>query len=263
MGVLASPRQRRNTGHSLTQWPSLVPKPLILLTRPEAAARRFARRYLMAHDVMIAPVMEIVAEGPAPTLDGVTDLIITSQNALAQLETARVPPGITAWCVGPQTARRAAELGFEPGPGGGGPGTAEGLISRIRTHGVGRRFLYLRGDVSRGNIAQTLLADGIEVTERIVYHQVARPLTPEARAQLISPRAVVLPVFSQRSAEHLAPCLADAKDLLCILISAQIKVAELHRAARQVQTAARPTAGAMAIAVTSAARLLESGVWPD
>lgn len=167
-------------------------EPLILLTRPQAAAERFAAR-LPGADVVIAPLMRIVPVAhDTARLHAAGRLVLTSIHAVPA---AGPGEGREAFCVGPATAAAARAAGFTviEGPGDAarlGPMLAgqEGLL-----HPHGRH-----------------VTAGLPVEGMVVYDQIAEELSESGLAALRGGRPVLWPLFSPRSARLAARALARA-----------------------------------------------------
>lgn len=167
--------------------------PLILLTRPQAAAERFAVRVrALGGTCVIAPLMRIVPVAhDAARLRAARRLVLTSVHAVPA---AGPGAGRVAFCVGPATAHAARAAGFQviEGPGDAarlGPMLAgeEGLL-----HPHGRH-----------------VTAGLPVEGMVVYDQIAQPLPESGRAALRGGRVVLWPLFSPRSARLAARALAQ------------------------------------------------------
>ncbi|MBW0158281.1 uroporphyrinogen-III synthase [Sedimentimonas flavescens] len=177
--------------------------PVLLLTRPEAASRRFAMQF---HDrfgpdfsVVIAPLMEIVAL--APPIPEAQALIFTSQNAVTPLVALSPAMGRRAYCVGARTADVARKAGFEVIEG---PGDARTLMPMIAKHHQEGRLLHARGVEVAVAVADILSTAGFETLEAVVYRQEARPIAPDSLALLRKAGVILAPVFSPKSARLLA-----------------------------------------------------------
>ena len=90
--------------------------PIILITRPWAAAVRFADACRKAFGggvaITLAPLMEIVPVPFALDLCGVQGLIFTSAAGVGCYATATGRRDVPAWCVGDQTAATARSIGL-------------------------------------------------------------------------------------------------------------------------------------------------------
>lgn len=170
--------------------------PVVLITRPEAAARRFAAQVeALGLRHVIAPLLRII-EVPhdAQAVREATGLVFTSENGV---RFAGPGNGRPAWCVGPRTAEAAAAAGYDVTEG---PGDAAGLIPLIGDLGPG--WLHPHG----AHVAARLPVPGI-----VVYDQLPLPLPPEAGALLRGSSPVILPLFSPRSARLAAGAVKAAQ----------------------------------------------------
>lgn len=166
--------------------------PLVLITRPEAAARRFAAELApLQVDHVIAPLMRIEAVPHDQTrLHGARQLVLTSVNAVPA---AGPGAGRLAYCVGPATAEAARQAGFDVIEG---PGDAARLGPML----VGKAgLLHPHG---------RHVTEGLPVEGMVVYDQVAIPLPAAGRAALEGGRPVLWPLFSPRSARLAAAAIA-------------------------------------------------------
>ena len=189
--------------------------PILLLTRPEGASRRFAAQaagVLPPHEVLIAPLTEVVRLPFDPAVfDGATGVILTSANAVPMLP--RVP-GLPAWCVGAATARAAAAAGFAARDGGGDAAALVRLLTDAAPEGP---LVYAHGaDVSRD-----LTRDLPGLRAVAVYEARALDPPPAVVAALSGARPVVVPLFSPRSARLFAalPGVLTAPALHLVAIS--------------------------------------------
>ncbi len=167
-------------------------KPVLLLTRPLNQSKALLRELGVEGPCVISPVMEILRTGETVDLAGYGGVIVTSANAVRH-----GPPlaGICVYCVGKRTSEAVERAG----------GVvrlvakdADDLVARLQAHGP---LLHLRGAYARGNIAERLCAAGVETREALVYRQEPRALSGEAIALIEGGGAVVLPLYSPRSAQ--------------------------------------------------------------
>jgi uroporphyrinogen-III synthase len=225
-------------------------KPILLLTRPDDAAARFAgklRPDLRASvDVILSPLLQI-----APLADGNTAApceaaIFTSANGVQYGPSAE---GRRAWCVGAETAALAAAQGWEclhAAP------DAEALVShlsRLRPEG---QIVHFSGTHQRGDIAERLRAAGLRCSRVAVYDQSLIRLTPSARAALAGPRPVIAPLFSPRSASQFARQASAVQRVQIIAMSPAVAAALGTMGGGQVTVVPAPTAEVMVKAVEKA-----------
>lgn len=173
--------------------------PILLLTRPVAAAGRFvAELGAVAEGTPIVRSPVIGIEPLFPELPAIRPeaLILTSENgamAAARLGLAPLP----AYVVGPRTEEIARAFGFEPAAP---VPDAEALLARLLSLRPKGPLLHIRGEYASGAVGPRLSDVGIPTVELIAYAQKALPPSDEARALLEDGGPVVLPFFSPRSA---------------------------------------------------------------
>ncbi|MCC6305931.1 MAG: uroporphyrinogen-III synthase [Rhodobacteraceae bacterium] len=240
-----------------------APAPVVLLTRPEAAARRFAA--LLRHEagevaILIAPLLGIAAVPFAAGLPA-RGLVFTSAEGVLHFAAGDPRRDLSAWCVGAATAAAARGLGFAAEAAG---EDAEALVARLAARPPATPLLHARGVHARGAVAARLTALGIETAEVVVYDQPALPLTAAARAAAGGAAPLVLPLFSPRTAALAGAALAGAAaPLRAGAISGATAAAWQDTAGRPAEIAARPDGAAM-LALTrrllaAAARLEGAG----
>lgn len=159
-------------------------KPVILLTRPEGAARRFMTE--AAHlglDFVVAPLMGIVSvPHDSARLHAAKRLVLTSVHAVPA---AGNGAGRFAYCVGPATAAAARQAGFEVYEG---PGDAVRLAPVIAGQ---TDLLHPHG---------LHVTAGLPVEGMVVYDQPDQELPPSGRDALQQEQTILWPLFSPRSA---------------------------------------------------------------
>ncbi|OCX61611.1 hypothetical protein BFP70_14980 [Thioclava sp. SK-1] len=178
---------------------------ILLLTRPEAASERFAQLYQARFGpatIVISPLTEI---SPCPVVPHKGDAIFTSENGVIPFLNGHLPPLGRAFCVGPRTAAAARQAGFRDVITG--PGDATGLAGLIAAYPG--PFVHYRGQEIAVSIAQLLQKHGTKVQECLVYKQKNCPASTQMRDALCGGRAVIVPLFSQKSAQRLAQALQD------------------------------------------------------
>ncbi|MGB0960416.1 MAG: uroporphyrinogen-III synthase, partial [Halocynthiibacter sp.] len=109
--------------------------PVILITRPEKQAKRFAKmlraRFGQKVAIEISPLQQIEFTLPQVDLPQEAQFIFTSENGVKGFVKSGTPTRGTAWCVGPRTTKIAARHGFQAIDGG---GTGQALIQHIKNH---------------------------------------------------------------------------------------------------------------------------------
>lgn len=173
------------------------PKPILLMTRPEEASRRFvgslSAGVRAGLEVVIAPLFRVIANAAQPDLSRYGGVIFSSSNGVR----ATPPlPGKAAFCVGVQTTALAQAAGWQAQCMG---QTAADLIASLPQIQPALPLLHLRGEHSRGDIAENLCNAGLSCDEYEIYHTQTLPLSAEIRQQ-VSQVPTIAPVFSPRSA---------------------------------------------------------------
>lgn len=213
--------------------------PVLLLTRPEAASRRFAEDCGgLGARIIIAPLQRIV---PVPhdsaALASAEALVFTSPVAVPAAGPGR---GRLAICVGPGTAMAAEAAGFKVQISA--TGEAGGMLPLIEAHDGA--LLHPHGR----HLARELPVQGM-----IVYDQQAMPLDDDARRCLAGTAPVILPLFSPRSARLAAEAVVGARaPLWPVAISAAAAACWQAVRPEPAQIAALPDADAMLAAITAA-----------
>lgn len=221
----------------------------LLLTRPAAQSARFAQEALPVlgpRPVVISPVLEIVPR-PAVLPDRIGGLIFTSESGVATLP-AGVPRDVPAFCVGPRTAAAAERAGFSAIAAG---GDAQSLLALLCSRPVEEPLLHVRGAYVAADLEQALAAAGIAALSVVTYDQQARPLSAEARALLGGASAVLVPLFSPRSARLVGVDGPVAAPVLLAALSSNVANAWTGPRPRAVRIAATPESSAMIAALAA------------
>jgi uroporphyrinogen-III synthase len=216
--------------------------PILLLTRPEAAARDFLRslpeNVVARFNVLVSPLFDYAPVPHAPVDPG-ADVILTSAAAVPYAGPGR---GRTAWCVGDRTTSAAQEGGFEARNA---RGNAEDLVTLILHERPLGPLVHLRGEDSRGHIRDRLLAAGLSCEERVVYAKVPKTLTRQARGALMGNTTVVLPLFSPETARLLYGQGPFAARLIVLAMSGAVAEAAGPLHAARVEVADTPSLAGM------------------
>ena len=218
------------------------PLPPFLLTRPEAQGDRFAdqlrARFGAETEIRSSPLIAprfIATQLPDSVYSG---LIFTSETGVAAFRQISADIRLPAWCVGDRTAAAARAAGLAAISAS---GDAAALAEAIRRSAMPGPFLHLRGQDTRGELADTLNFNGITTHEAVVYAQDAQPLNDVAVRLLRGTGPVIAPLFSPRTAKLFA---AEAARLA---VTAPIWVAALSPAVAREAAAAAPARLATAV----------------
>lgn len=227
--------------------------PMLLLTRPRPQAERFAAECQRAlgreAGVVISPVLSIRYRDVAVDLKGVAGVVVTSGNGVRALAAQADVTGQFAYCVGDRTAEAAESLGMSAISAGGAAGDLAGLIRRAHPAGP---LLYVHGEEVRGNLIESLEADGIPLQSLVLYDQMPTDLGDDAQAVLRGPAPVLLPLFSPRSAKLVGQAARSATARLAIVaLGPAVAGAWSGPEPIDVAVASRPNASSMLDAIVA------------
>lgn len=192
-----------------------VNRPTLLLTRPEASARRFLAELTAALGgdlpAVISPLM-------APRffdidLPEARNIVFTSETAVAAVTRLGADRGPLAWCVGPRTASAARTAGYRTVEGG---GTGEHLARELIAKRPECRVFCPVARDQAVDIENALRSSGIDAVSAVVYAQEPCPPTAEALTLMAGDVPVILPLFSVRSASLAAAAFRDRRAPLYI-----------------------------------------------
>jgi uroporphyrinogen-III synthase len=219
----------------------------VLLTRPLAQSQEFAAaladRFDDALHPVISPLMEVELLTPDLPPEDFVGVIFTSATGVeASVPFAGRLPTL-AYCVGARTAKVARAAGFTAISA---DGNADALVDLIIARPPGGRLLHLRGEETRGEVAERLTTAGIGTVSMIVYRQRPLPLTGKALELLANTGVVIVPLFSPRSAALMSGLVPvdHRADVYVAAMSRAVADAVRFRNGRLI-VAARPDAAAM------------------
>lgn len=224
----------------------MIPPALILITRPEPQAERFAAllRQVLGQraEILVAPVTRTVPIGQT-SISADDRVVLTSANALDGVDATSIV-GQTAYCVGEATAAAAQKVGFNAITTG---STAEDLIRRLRETRPEPPILYLRGKEVAADIAGILAHDEIEIRQRVTYRQEPMALSQSAHQDINGAKRLIIPLFSANSADHLFRQLPKGRSNTHV-VAISANVAKVAKAAghRSIVIADHPDAASVA-----------------
>jgi len=225
------------------------PRPVLLVTRPEPQASRFAAeveaRCPGRFDIVLSPLMDIAPVVADVDVAGAAALVFTSESGV-RVATARWGlAGRPAFCVGDRTAAAALDAGLAARSAA---GDVDDLVTLVTRDGPrDGRILHLRGRHRAGQLVERLRAAGLAAEDVVIYAQVARPLTAAAEAALSGAGPVLAPLFSPRTADLFGEAVPGAARTRVhpVCLSAAVRAALPADLAARAETAARPDGAAM------------------
>jgi len=209
-------------------------RPLLLLTRPDPQAQRFAQLaagVCPAHDLLIAPLSKVVAVPfEASVLEGAKGLVLTSANAVPMVAEL-CQPGLPAWCVGPATAKAARAAGFTVYEGGGDAATLIDVLVKARPAGP---LIHPHGVHVARDLAAALRPTGVDLRSVAVYEAQGLDWPQATRNAVIAAPWVIAPLFSPRTAQRIVQQLEgvcpDGLRLVAISEACAARLPETFRA---------------------------------
>lgn len=218
----------------------------LIVTRPKAAAEKFAADVQDAcpgkFDALIAPLMDISLEPCDIDVAGAQALLFTSRQAVAAYVVRKGDLTIPALCVGAGTAQEAQASGISAQSADGDAAALASLAAMSYLEGGGR-YVHFRGAHTAGDLAYSLMDEGIEVEERIIYNQRLLDLSDPAKRAISDGRNVVIPVFSPRTAQGLANELANIQISpgVRFLVISQNTADQLSHLSARIEVAPQPS----------------------
>lgn len=218
------------------------PKPILLMTRPEEASRRFvgslSAEVRAGLEVVTAPLFRVITDATQPDISRYDGVVFSSSNAV---RATHPQPGKAAYCVGAQTTALARAAGWQAQCMG---QTAADLIASLPQIQPDLPLLHLRGEHSRGNIAQNLCSADLRCDEYVIYHTQTLPLTAEIR-QRVSQIPTIAPVFSPRSAALFRDKFKGKETLYLVALSKAVAAELSDVAHQQLDVAPAPDAASV------------------
>lgn len=234
-------------------------EPVLLLTRPEPASRRFLQELEKAAGsdlaAVISPLMQTRFFDAG--LPDAAEIVFTSEMAVFAVARLTASRSARAWCVGGRTEAAARAAGFRTVTG---PGTAAGLAAALAKCRPGRQVFCPRARQQSFDMAAALKLAGIDTISVTVYEQVPDRPTAEALASLNRSAPVLLPLFSRRSAHLACAAFPDHRaPLLIAALSDQVAAAAECLNPARIAVAKTPASAAMVDVVLKLLRGDEAG----
>ena len=200
----------------------------VLVTRPPEDARETeAQLRSRGHDAVVAPLLTVrFHAGPAIDLTNVQAILATSANGMRAIARRTERRDLPVFAIGSATALSAKSAGFSDVKSA--DGDAIDLAKAIPSWASPESgdLLHASGVEGEGRLAKALTASGFRVRTEFLYDVAAVSTLPTAIAdELLANRIDAVMLFSSRSAQVFAKCVADAglaarvANLLCLCIS--------------------------------------------
>ncbi|MEP2642669.1 uroporphyrinogen-III synthase [Roseobacter sp.] len=220
-----------------------TPRISLIMTRPARANTQFIDQLsedMQARlDIVESPLINVVSVRADYAVGPDESVIFSSANGVRHAPAGR---DRRAFCVGHATTKTAHNAGWHAIFAG---ETAEALVVFLTAYPIRSHIWHLAGRHTRGEIAETLNAQGISATRITTYDQTRLPLTDQAIEVLGGSDPVVVPLFSPRTAvQFVQECPKTARPHVVALSEA---VAEplAHFKLKTLDISSRPTAAEM------------------
>ncbi|NIZ60674.1 uroporphyrinogen-III synthase [Sedimentitalea sp. CY04] len=229
----------------------------LLMTRPPDAARRFVellpKSLTTELEVIYSPLISVQPMDARVSLDSFDAVIFTSSNGVSATDGIIELKDRVAFCLGQRTTQIASNAGWTAQMCG---KTADDLVEYLLQRRPSEMLVHLRGQHSRGNIAERLTEAGLTCREQIVYDQCLLPLTTEADSALARLQNVIVPLFSPRTARQFADLCPAGSKIHLIAMSEAVEEPLKSLKYKDLQVCSEPEAKSMAQLVSEVATQL-------
>ena len=183
---------------------------MILLTRPQRGSERFCailRKHIPKAKILISPLIDIEYICSPPDLSDYGGVIFTSVHSVELFKNHDVPKNMPCFSVGPRTAQTASDAGFFVRTS---DSDAVAMMKMILSYPNFGKLLHIRGEHSRGDVAQYLSKNGCPCEDLVVYTQTAKFLSTHVMEAVLGGVPFILPLFSPRTATLLLEQITPA-----------------------------------------------------
>jgi uroporphyrinogen-III synthase len=217
--------------------------PTILITRPVVDAERFLtmlRADAGSFEAIMCPAFGF--EEVSTKQEHFDAAIFTSK---AGVSFAPEGAGRVAYCVGDATAQLAQDAGYVPQSAN---GSAEELVALILRRAPTISLQHVRGEISRGNVTERLVAHGINCTDVVAYRKVPYSPPESTTAAVAGASQLVLPLFSAETVSIIAKWTLPLEGCVVVAISDIVAKSSLVLKPAKVIVSERPDMRGMAAA---------------
>ncbi len=229
--------------------------PAVIVTRAEPGASETASLLVaQGYRAIVSPMLRIVPQPFDPgLLDGVRHLLFTSANGVRSFSASGASgAGLTAWCVGPSTAKAARAAGFGTVIDADGDAETLGRLILSAQPPPVPPLLHVANAAAAGNLAASLTAAGLATRFAAPYRAEPAPaLSDAAQSALAGPAPVAILIHSAKAAEALAMSGTDLAAAALVGISPAALAPLSHRPRQTTAVAAAPNEAALMAALAS------------
>ena len=214
----------------------------IVITRPMLQSDRFKRQLIDAgvdkNQLIVSPVIEIKKVNNEPKIEKNSIILFTSENAVLNWDCTNKNK-FSCYCVGLNTTNSAKKLGLNSKFLG---KDIKSFVKNFPQDGK-NEYHYLRGEDITFDLSSSLKRMGLKIRETIVYKQLSKNLSDQAKLSLQSNEETTIIVFSNLSALAILNDLDKIKlsntEFLCL--SANIEKTLKTRGIKNTRISNQPT----------------------
>lgn len=155
----------------------------VLVTRPQPDGDATAALLRgMGHEPLVAPLLNIVMQGPDSPLDtdGVQAFLVTSANGARSLAAATDEKQIKVFAVGAASAEMAHSAGFQAVESADGDVETLAALVQARLRPENGRLLHVAGSVTAGDLAGALTKTGFAINKAALYRAETAEKLPDS-----------------------------------------------------------------------------------
>lgn len=160
---------------------------------------------------LICPAFEVVGTGA-----DIPDFEVGIFTSRAGVSFAPAGADRLAYCVGDATAHAATQAGYRAVSSS---GSAPELCALILADAPSEKLLHVRGEVSRGDVINTLRDGGLDCAQAVVYRKQPTQIDNHDAAVLENATSLLIPVFSAETVSIISDWRVDLTGAHVIAIS--------------------------------------------
>jgi len=239
-------------------------RPSILITRAMPGASETAARVEhIGARALLSPVliMEADSDVPLPPEHTVSGLVFTSANGVRAYAARRSKRGLTAWCVGPATARAAHEARFTEVRESAGNAMDLANFIAATSEPESLPLLHVANSAAKGDLRAQLIELGYSVVFAPLYRMRPAPaLSDAARDVIAAGSPLIVLIHSAKGAERFAELCAGlpSENLSVVAISEPAAAPLRDLDVRQTHIASAPNEDGLFAALHTAITTLSA-----
>lgn len=185
----------------------------VIITRAEpGASKTFKGVGALGLQPILSPALILQADPDVdlPDVNGLSGVIFTSANGARFYAERENDRGLTAWCVGPATARAARDVGFEEVEESSGNASALAATIASTIAPPEKPLLHVANSAAKGDLQRELKMRRYKVKFAPLYRAMTAPgLSPEAQSLLQTKTPGIVLVHSAKGSDAFLELVAD------------------------------------------------------